>query len=125
MSITTSSGILKLSIINNVCRDSFHRIFVFVLPLFFILVDLFNWAPYFEEERLEWLKPKKPVHEQDDGVILAMCITGTSSRDSLVSWIRFLQKSNPNLEQIPVIFTLRTEGQETALVKQSASGPSS
>jgi hypothetical protein len=52
-----------------------------------------------------------------------MCITGTSSRDSLVSWIRFLQKSNPNLEQIPVIFTLRTEGQETALVKQSASGP--
>jgi hypothetical protein len=49
--------------------------------LFFILVDLFNWAPYFEEERLEWLKPKKPVHEQDDGVILAMCITGTSSRD--------------------------------------------
>lgn len=34
-------------------------------------------------------------------------ITGTSSRDSLLSWIRLLEKhGNPLLSSIPVIFTL-------------------
>ncbi|KAA0202646.1 hypothetical protein HAZT_HAZT009909 [Hyalella azteca] len=45
------------------------------------------------------------VHEQKDGTILAICITGTSSRDSLLSWIRLLSLSNPRLEEgLPVIF---------------------
>jgi len=35
------------------------------------------------------------VHEQEDGVILAVCATGTSSHDSVLSWIRFLV--NPSL----------------------------
>lgn len=65
------------------------------------------------------------MHEQEDGNILAMCITGTSSRDSLVSWIRYLQTSNPNLEQIPVIFKLRTDSQETGLVKHVPQSKSS
>ena len=60
------------------------------------------------------------VHEQEDGTILAVCATGSSSRDSLLSWIRrlevmlisdFLQKhsgqvSNPRLEDMVVLFTL-------------------
>ncbi|XP_061713676.1 evolutionarily conserved signaling intermediate in Toll pathway, mitochondrial [Cydia pomonella] len=47
------------------------------------------------------------VHEQDDGTILSVCATGTSSRDSLLSWIRLLEKNgNPLLSSIPVIFTL-------------------
>lgn len=34
-------------------------------------------------------------------------VTGTSSRDSLLSWIRLLEKhGNPLLSNIPVIFTL-------------------
>ena len=52
------------------------------------------------------LKPS--IHEQEDGTILAMCITGTGSKDSLISWINFLQDSNPKLKQIPVLFSLRT-----------------
>ncbi|KPI92983.1 PREDICTED: evolutionarily conserved signaling intermediate in Toll pathway, mitochondrial [Papilio xuthus] len=50
---------------------------------------------------------KCTVHEQDDGTIVAVCATGTSSRDSLLSWIRLLEKyGNPVLSDIPVIFTL-------------------
>ncbi|XP_063865697.1 evolutionarily conserved signaling intermediate in Toll pathway, mitochondrial-like [Scylla paramamosain] len=45
------------------------------------------------------------VHEQEDGTILALCVTGTSGRDSLLSWIRLLEKSNPCLARIPVLFT--------------------
>ncbi|XP_028162489.1 evolutionarily conserved signaling intermediate in Toll pathway, mitochondrial [Ostrinia furnacalis] len=50
---------------------------------------------------------KCTVHEQDDGTVVAICATGTSSRDSLLSWIRLLEKNgNPVLSRIPVIFTL-------------------
>ena len=37
-----------------------------------------------------------------------MLFTGTSSRDSLLSWIRFLQRDNPDLENIPILFTLQS-----------------
>merc|ERR1719471_1570750 len=50
---------------------------------------------------------KEPsVHEQEDGTILAICATGTSSRDSLLSWIRKLEDTNPNLAKMAVLFTL-------------------
>jgi len=50
---------------------------------------------------------KEPtVHEQEDGTILAVCATGSSSRDSLLSWIRTLQTTNPNLANLAVLFTL-------------------
>ncbi|GIY83680.1 evolutionarily conserved signaling intermediate in Toll pathway, mitochondrial [Caerostris darwini] len=50
----------------------------------------------------------KSVHEQEDATIMAMCCTGTSSKDSVLSWIRFLRKSNPKLDNIPVLFKIRT-----------------
>ena len=43
-----------------------------------------------------------------DGTILGCCATGTSTRDTLLSWIRFLQRDNPALENIPVLFTLHS-----------------
>ncbi|EFN84103.1 evolutionarily conserved signaling intermediate in Toll pathway, mitochondrial [Harpegnathos saltator] len=46
------------------------------------------------------------VHEQQDGTYFAMCATGTSSKNSLLSWIRCLQKQNPILNMIPVMFKL-------------------
>jgi len=46
------------------------------------------------------------VHEQEDGTILAVCATGSSSRDSLLSWIRVLETTNPNLANMAVLFTL-------------------
>uniref|UniRef100_A0A1B6C3D7 Evolutionarily conserved signaling intermediate in Toll pathway, mitochondrial n=1 Tax=Clastoptera arizonana TaxID=38151 RepID=A0A1B6C3D7_9HEMI len=51
---------------------------------------------------------KESVHEQEDGTIFAVCATGSSSRDSLLSWIRLLEKENPSLGEIPVLFTLKS-----------------
>jgi evolutionarily conserved signaling intermediate in Toll pathway len=52
---------------------------------------------------------RKTVHEQDDGTIFAICCTGTSTKDSLLSWIRLLeQDGNPDLAEIPVLFKFRS-----------------
>jgi len=48
------------------------------------------------------------VHEQEDGTILAVAATGTSSRESLLSWIRFLEKENPHISKLAVLFTLQS-----------------
>ncbi|KAL3274465.1 hypothetical protein HHI36_015851 [Cryptolaemus montrouzieri] len=58
----------------------------------------------------------RSVHEQDDGTILALCATGTSSKDSLLSWIRHLEKNgNPALSTIPIVFTLRSSPKEVVV----------
>ncbi len=54
----------------------------------------------------EDLVPMPNTHEQEDGSIFACCATGTSSRDSLLSWVRLLQRDNPDLSDIPILFTL-------------------
>lgn len=46
------------------------------------------------------------VHQQEDGIYFAVCATGTSSKDSAASWIRYLQKENPVLKEIPVLIKL-------------------
>ena len=53
------------------------------------------------------LIPEQSVHELKDGTILACCATGTSSKDSLLSWIRILELENPNLKHLQVLFTLK------------------
>lgn len=47
---------------------------------------------------------KQSIHQQDDGTIYAICATGTSTKDSLLSWVRLLEKTNPILTQKPVLF---------------------
>lgn len=59
------------------------------------------------------------VHEQNDGTYFAMCATGTSTKDSLLSWIRCLQKTNPSLNIIPIIFRL-TSSTKTQLYIDSS-----
>lgn len=67
------------------------------------------------------LKVVPTVHEQDDGVIYALCATGTSSKDSLLSWIRHLEiDGNPVLAQLSVVFTLRSSSKEIATVETEA-----
>ncbi|KAF7279325.1 hypothetical protein GWI33_007416 [Rhynchophorus ferrugineus] len=59
------------------------------------------------------------VHEQQDGVIYAVCATGTSSKDSLLSWIRHLEiDRNPMLGKLSVVFTLRSGVKEVAKVEE-------
>ncbi|XP_014777169.1 evolutionarily conserved signaling intermediate in Toll pathway, mitochondrial isoform X1 [Octopus bimaculoides] len=70
--------------------------------------DLFGWNVFTEEEHHTQLSLSTSLHQQPEGTILAMCITGTSTKASLVTWIRGLQKTNPKLEKIPVVFKLKT-----------------
>lgn len=74
------------------------------------LDDVGNLHSVYEEEFLDKaLEPIQTVHEQEDGVILGVCCTGTSSRDSVVSWIRFLEQTNPRLgKDLSVLFTLKS-----------------
>lgn len=52
---------------------------------------------------------KPTVHEQEDGTFFAVCATGTSSKDSLLSWIRCLEKhGNPKLGKVSVLFTFKS-----------------
>jgi signaling intermediate in Toll pathway protein len=53
------------------------------------------------------LIPEPSVHEQEDGTILACCATGTSSKDSLLSWIRLLEKEIPNMNHLQILFNLK------------------
>lgn len=64
-----------------------------------------NLETPFDESSLQQVVPRS-VHEQAEGTILAMAATGTSSRDSLLSWVRFLQRNNPALGSIPVLFSV-------------------
>ncbi|KAF5294853.1 hypothetical protein FQA39_LY00337 [Lamprigera yunnana] len=73
---------------------------------------------------LNYIPPKKDVapitsvHEQEDGIIFAVCVTGTSGRDSLLSWIRHLEKDgNSKLSLIPVVFTLKSPEKEIANIQ--------
>ncbi|XP_077275369.1 LOW QUALITY PROTEIN: evolutionarily conserved signaling intermediate in Toll pathway, mitochondrial-like, partial [Temnothorax americanus] len=54
--------------------------------------------PFWDKKEVALLAPA--VHEQDDGTYFAMCATGTSTKDSLLSWIRCLQEKNPILTVI-------------------------
>lgn len=62
--------------------------------------------------------PIPSIHEQEDRVIFSCCATGTSSRDSLLSWIRLLQISNPILKDLPITFTLRAPSNELITLNQ-------
>ena len=90
-----------------------HLVF-FVIPKYSLINYLFLPAwfqsnPYFSDEKPKSVALTPTIHEQEDGTILGMCITGTSTEDSLRSWITFLQKTNPKLAQAPVVFSLISE----------------
>lgn len=70
-----------------------------------------------EKPKNELVKPST-VHEQEDGILLSLCATGTSTRDSLLSWLRILQEENPKLKEIPVIFTLRAPSKSLVTANQ-------
>jgi signaling intermediate in Toll pathway protein len=87
----------------------------------FIDVSDIPLSTFGKTEKTQTLSPIKNLHLQDDQKILAVCATGTSSHDSLLSWIRLLQDSNPKLKTIAVIFTLRGTSTELQNIDQKDS----
>lgn len=59
---------------------------------------------------------KRSLHEQEDGTILSYCATGTSSPDSLLSWIRILESYNPNMKNLQVVFRLHSPTKELGTI---------
>lgn len=45
-------------------------------------------------------------HYVDGSYVLGICTTGTSSQDSLLSWLKILQERNPKLSKLNVVFTM-------------------
>ncbi|UYV64092.1 ECSIT [Cordylochernes scorpioides] len=58
------------------------------------------------------IPPPPTIHEQDDGVVLALCATGNSSQESLLTWIRLLQKSNPCMSKMVIAFNFKIPPKE-------------
>lgn len=56
--------------------------------------------------------------EQNDATYYASCVTGTSTKESVVSWMRFLQQKNPKLKDIPVVFKIRTPPGDALKLKE-------
>lgn len=98
-------------IFNNASFNSFNIIVIqinIIVPSFpdpsvKILFDFYDVEQIYQKPEQEL-----GIHQQQEGTILGMCITGTASKDSLATWIKHLEKSNPVLSQIPVVFSLRT-----------------
>lgn len=87
----------------------------------FYISDVGNLKHSFFEDQALVRQPS--VHEQEDGTIFAMCATGTSSRDSLLSWIRSLEiDGNPALAEIPVLFTSKSPLGEVVPVSECDAG---
>lgn len=63
------------------------------------------------------------VHEQMHETIFAVCATGTSSKDSVLSWIRCLQKENPVLSELHIVFTLKQKTKEDIKYLEASSKP--
>lgn len=57
------------------------------------------------------------VHEEVDATIFAICATGTSSKDSLLSWIRCLQKTNPILGKLSIVFMFKNIIRESLYIE--------
>uniref|UniRef100_A0A1I8PEW7 Evolutionarily conserved signaling intermediate in Toll pathway, mitochondrial n=1 Tax=Stomoxys calcitrans TaxID=35570 RepID=A0A1I8PEW7_STOCA len=93
-------------------------------------VPLFGSVPPSRKNQVGKLRS---VHQQDDGTIFAICATGTSTKDSLLSWIRLLEANgNPSLGEIPVLFrfhsnvgekAVQIEGQTNAATARNDSSP--
>ena len=81
------------------------------LSFVFFSSDLMDFPnPYDMDEENREVVERPSEHEQEDGTIFATCVTGTSSKDSLITWIRYLQKKNPMLEHAKIVFTLKSPG---------------
>lgn len=75
----------------------------------------------FGKTRANKVALKKSVHEQPDGIIYAICCTGVSTKDSLLSWVRLLEKDgNPNLENLAVLFKFKSPVEKHLVVMTNA-----
>lgn len=74
---------------------------------------------FFGKPIKEKLEEINSINQVGDGHILGMAITGTSSHDSVLSWLKLMQQRNPNLKNINIVFKLKRPVSE--IVEQQSS----
>ncbi|XP_014217677.1 evolutionarily conserved signaling intermediate in Toll pathway, mitochondrial [Copidosoma floridanum] len=74
--------------------------------------------PYLEATTSKDIIVVPSVHEEVDATIFAICATGTSSKDTLLSWVRCLQRSNPVLGELAIVFTLKNVAREGYYIEE-------
>ena len=65
------------------------------------------------------LASRPSLHEQEDGIVLALSVLESFSKELLTAWVKNLEASNPHLSEVPVIFSL-SSAPPTDLVVQQA-----
>ena len=61
----------------------------------------------FDKNPANHKRPTLTVHEQLDGVIYAVCCTGTSSKVSAFNWTKFIEMKNPFLKDYVVVYRIK------------------
>lgn len=74
-----------------------------------------NWESKYTKEFPEsrrQLMLMPTIHEQPEGTILALSVSGTNSKESMSCWINFLQKQNPKLSEFAIVFRIGSVNKE-------------
>lgn len=71
----------------------------------------------------EKLKDPEEVHYDGTGYVLALGLTGTSSDDSVLSFLKILQRRNPRLSKMRVLFNLERPTMDLSMANAGAGGP--
>ena len=70
------------------------------------LKNIFN-DPFNQDSKETTQRPEISVHEQADGTIYAICATGTGTKNSILTWTKVLEKSNPCLKSHAIVYRLK------------------
>ncbi|XP_074593475.1 evolutionarily conserved signaling intermediate in Toll pathway, mitochondrial [Brevipalpus obovatus] len=73
-------------------------------------MPLFTYGGISKKQHLEKMRK---MHINEQGVILSLIATGTSTRDSLLSWIRIMQHHWPKLNELPIVIQMKNMADET------------
>jgi signaling intermediate in Toll pathway protein len=67
------------------------------------------FANPFKKENKTNKKPELSPYEMTDGVVYAVCCTGTSSKRSLYYWTKILEQKAPVLKKTPIVFRIKSK----------------
>jgi signaling intermediate in Toll pathway protein len=59
-------------------------------------------------------KPELSAYEMADGVVYAVCCTGTNTKDSLYYWTKILERKAPILKKTPIVFRIKSKPSDLA-----------
>ena len=80
--------------------------------------DVSNLLSHMQEKQ-----PERTVHEEDEAVVLGIACSGTSSPDSMLSWVRALTAACPRLRHLQILFRMSQTVRDQATPPPPAISP--